>query len=442
MRPGKAPMKPNGFVKLLCEVAAFSSQVFKVRAQLTEPTGTAQVSSILRHPPFVRFWLARIASSLSFQMLAVAVGWRIYALTDSAFDLGLVGLAQFVPMVLLTLLVGQVADRYDRRLIAGICQVVEGVAAAVLAVGTVRGFLGRDGIYAAVAVIGAARAFESPTLAALLPDLLTRGLLERGSAWSASANQTAQIIGPALGGALYILGPGIVFSVAAALFFASAVCLARIRSALHPRPRPAITWRSFFAGLAFVRRNPPILGTVSLDLFAVLFGGVTALLPIFARDILMTGPWGLGMLRAAPAIGALSMSVYLGHRPLQTPTGPTMFGAVIMFGAATIMFALSTNFSLSLASLVVLGAADVTSVVIRFSLVQLRTPQEMRGRVSAVNALFIGTSNQLGEFESGLTAALFGTVPAALLGGIGTIAVAVLWMRLFPQLVALRSLEH
>jgi len=442
MRQGKAPVKPNGFGKFLCEIAAFGSQVFKVRAQLTEPTGGAQVSSILRHPPFVRFWLARIASSLSFQMLAVAVGWRIYALTNSAFDLGLVGLAQFVPMVLLTLLVGQVADRYDRRLIAGICQVLEGVAAAVLAVGTVRGFLGRDGIYVAVAVMGAARAFESPTMAALLPDLLTRGLLERGSAWSASANQTAQIIGPALGGALYILGPSIVFSVAAVLFLAAAVSLVRIRSALRPRTRPAITLRSFFAGLAFVRRHPPILGTVSLDLFAVLFGGVTALLPIFARDILMTGPWGLGLLRAAPAIGALSMSVYLGHRPLQIPTGPTMFGAVIMFGAATIMFALSTNFSLSLASLVVLGAADVTSVVIRFSLVQLRTPQEMRGRVSAVNALFIGTSNQLGEFESGLTAALFGTVPAAVLGGVSTIVVAVLWMRLFPQLLALRSLEQ
>jgi len=375
-------------------------------------------------------------------MLAVAVGWRIYALTNSAFDLGLVGLAQFVPMVLLTLLVGPVADRYDRRFIAGICQVVEGVAAAVLALGTVRGFLGRDGIYAAVAVIGAARAFESPALAALLPDLLTRGVVERGSAWSASASQTAQIVGPALGGGLYVLGPAIAFAVAAGLFLTAAVLLARIRMAAAPLARATITLRSLFAGLAFVRSDPPILGTVSLDLFAVLLGGVTALLPIFARDILMIGPWGLGLLRAAPACGALTMSVYLAHRPLRTPTGPTMFGAVITFGAATIMFALSTNFGLSLASLVVLGASDVVSVVIRFSLVQLRTPQEMRGRVSAVNALFIGTSNQLGEFESGLTAALLGTVPAAFLGGIGTIAVAVLWMRLFPQLAALRSLEE
>jgi MFS family permease len=444
-RAGRGPAvhaKPNGFGKVLCQIAALGTQALKVRGQLTEPTATAQVSSILRHPPFVRFWLARIASSLSFQMLAVAVGWRIYALTNSAFDLGLVGLAQFVPMVLLMLLVGPVADRYDRRLIAGICQVVEGVAAAVLAVGTIRGFLGRDGIYAAVAVIGAARAFESPALAALLPDLLTRGLVERGSAWSASASQTAQIVGPAVGGGLYVLGPAMVFAVAAGLLLAAAVLLARIRMAPVPPTRASITWRSFSAGLAFVWGDPPILGTVSLDLFAVLLGGVTALLPIFARDILMTGPWGLGLLRAAPACGALAMSVYLAHRPLWTPTGPTMFGAVIMFGAATIMFALSTNFGLSLAALVVLGAADVVSVVIRFSLVQLRTPQEMRGRVSAVNALFIGTSNQLGEFESGLTAALFGTVPAALLGGIGTIAVAVLWMRLFPQLTALRSLEQ
>jgi MFS family permease len=375
-------------------------------------------------------------------MLAVAVGWRIYALTNSAFDLGLVGLAQFVPMVLLTLLVGPVADRFDRRFIAGICQVVEGVAAAVLAVGTVRGFLGRDGIYATVAMIGAARAFESPAMAALLPDLLTRGLVERGSAWSASASQTAQIVGPALGGGLYVLGPAVVFAVAAGLLLAAALLLARIRVAPVPSTRATITWRSFVAGLAFVWEDPPILGTVSLDLFAVLLGGVTALLPIFARDILMIGPWGLGLLRAAPACGALAMSVYLAHRPLRTPTGPTMFGAVIMFGAATILFAVSTNFVLSLASLVVLGASDVVSVVIRFSLVQLRTPPEMRGRVSAINALFIGTSNQLGEFESGLTAALFGTVPAALLGGIGTIAVAGLWMRLFPQLTALRSLEQ
>ena len=375
-------------------------------------------------------------------MLAVAVGWRIYALTNSPLDLGLVGLAQFVPMVLLTLLVGHAADRYDRRWIAATCQVVEGVAAAVLAVGTLRGFLGRDAIYAAVAVIGAARAFESPALAALLPDLLSRDLVERGSAWSASASQTAQIVGPALGGGLYVFGPAIVFAVAAALFLAAAVLLVRICHKPAPTKRTATTLRSFFAGLAFVWGDPPILGTVSLDLFAVLLGGVTALLPIFARDILMTGPWGLGLLRSAPAIGALAMSVYLAHRPLQTPTGPTMFAAVILFGTATIMFALSTNFGLSLVSLAVLGASDVVSVVIRFSLVQLRTPQAMRGRVSAVNALFIGTSNQLGEFESGLTAALFGTVPAALIGGIGTIAVAVLWMRLFPQLTALRSFEQ
>lgn len=396
---------------------------------------------MLRHPPFVLFWSARIASSLSFQMLAVGVGWRIYALTNSAFDLGLVGLVQFVPMVLFTLVAGPLADRYDRRRIIGICQVVEGLAAAVLAVGTVRDCLGRDGIYAAVAVIAAARAFESPTMAALLPGLVPRALMERASAGSASANQTAQIIGPALGGVLYALGPAIVFAFAGTLFLGAATLVMGIHSKHAAPARTTITVRSVLAGIAFVWRNPPILGTVSLDLFAVLFGGVTALLPIFARDILHTGPWGLGLLRSAPAIGALTMSVYLAHRPLQTPIGLTMFAAVIMFGVATIVFALSKNFGLSLLCLLVLGAADVVSVVIRFSLVQLRTQPEMRGRVSAVNALFIGTSNQLGEFESGVTAALFGTVPAALLGGIATIAIAVLWMRLFPQLIALRSLE-
>jgi MFS family permease len=388
------------------------------------------------------FWFARIASSLAFQMLAVAVGWRIYALTDSAFDLGLVGLAQFIPMVSLTLFVGHIADRYDRRLIAGVCQIVECAAALVLAFGTGRGLLGRDGIYAMLVVIGAARAFESPTLAALLPDLLPRRLVERGSAWSASATQTAQIVGPALGGLLYALGPAMAFAVAAVLLLAAAALVACIRTEGMALPREKLTWQSFFAGMRFVRRSPAILGTVSLDLFAVLLGGATALLPVFARDILNAGPWGLGLLRSAPAIGALAMSVYLAHHPLRTPVGLTMFGAVMMFGASTIVFAFSTNFGLSLASLIVLGASDVVSVVIRFSLVQLRTPSEMRGRVSAVNSLFIGTSNQLGEFESGLTAALFGTVPAVFIGGIGTIVVAALWMRLFPELTALRSLEE
>jgi MFS family permease len=387
------------------------------------------------------FWCARIASTVAFQMLAVAVGWQVYALTGRALDLGLVGLAQFVPMVLLTLIVGHVADRYDRRLIVGVCQLAEGGAAALLALGAWRGWIGRDGIYALVAAVGAARAFESPTLAALLPGLLVRELYERASAASASANQTAQIVGPALGGVLYAFGPATTYLASATLFVAAAICAGLIKMQRTPPARTPMTLASLLAGVGFVRSHPAILGSVSLDLFAVLFGGATALLPIFARDILGTGPWGLGLLRSAPAVGALVMSIALAHRPLTTPTGKTMFGAVMIFGAATILFALSRELWLSLAALVVIGASDVISVVIRFTLVQLRTPDEMRGRVSAVNAMFIGTSNQLGEFESGVTAALFGTVPAVVLGGIGTIVVAALWMRLFPELASLRRLD-
>ena len=367
-------------------------------------------------------------------MLSVAVGWRVYELTGSAFDLGLVGLAQFLPVVLLTLLVGHVADRYDRRRIVAICQVAEAVAGLILAVGAATGALPVAGIFAVVALVGAARAFESPTLSALMPGLVGEARLQQASAWSASANQTATIVGPAAGGLLYALGAAVPFALAAFLFLAASVLVSLIQLERALAPREAPTLRSVFSGIIFIWENPAMLGAISLDLFAVLFGGATALLPIYARDILHTGSWGLGILRAAPAVGALTMSVLLARRPLKRHAGRLMFGAVVVFGLATAVFALSRSLPLSLAALVMLGAADVVSVVIRFSLVQMRTPDAMRGRVSAVNMLFVGTSNQLGEFESGATAALLGTVPATLLGGLGTIAVALLWMRWFPSL--------
>ena len=367
-------------------------------------------------------------------MLSVAVGWRVYELTGSAFDLGLVGLAQFLPVVLLTLLVGHVADRYDRRRIVAICQVAEAVAGLILAVGAATGALPVAGIFAVVALVGAARAFESPTLSALMPGLVGEARLQQASAWSASANQTATIVGPAAGGLLYALGAAVPFALAAFLFLAASVLVSLIQLERALAPREAPTLRSVFSGIIFIWENPAMLGAISLDLFAVLFGGATALLPIYARDILHTGSWGLGILRAAPAVGALTMSVLLARRPLKRHAGRLMFGAVVVFGLATTVFALSRSLPLSLAALVMLGAADVVSVVIRFSLVQMRTPDAMRGRVSAVNMLFVGTSNQLGEFESGATAALLGTVPATLLGGLGTIAVALLWMRWFPSL--------
>ncbi|WP_249860019.1 MFS transporter [Paenibacillus konkukensis] len=395
--------------------------------------------SVLRQPSYAKSWVARILSTTSFQMLSVAIGWQMYELTNDAFSLGLVGLAQFVPMMLLTLLVGHVADRFDRRKIVFLCQLFEGVVAVFLAFGNHAGWLGREQILLAAAVIGACRAFEGPTLAALVPELVPKELLPQASAWSASAGQTAQILGPSLGGLLFSAGPSLVYVTSAVALLSSAALIYWIRKKRSVRKVEPLAVRSLFTGLVFVFRHKIILGTISLDLFAVLLGGATALLPIFAQDILHTGPWGLGLLRSAPAIGALLMSLVLAHVPLKRALGPILFGALAVFGAATILFALSTSLILSLTALFLLGASDVISVVIRSTLVQLHTPDEMRGRVNAVNSLFVGTSNQLGEFESGMMAGFFGAVPATFIGGVGTIAVAALWMYLFPALRRLRT---
>ena len=408
----------------------------------SEPNPADLEQSVLRHTPFRLFWLARVCSTLAFQMQAVAVGWQIYALTGSSLYLGLVGLAQFLPMFLLTLAVGHVADRYDRRRIAAVCQGVEGAALLLLAAGSYSGTLGKRAILTIMVVAGAARAFEGPTMHALVPGLVPSGLIPRASAWSASANQTASIVGPALGGLLYVIGPTVVYVTAGVLILAASGFISAIRIARLPPLREPVSIGSLFAGIAFIRSRPEILGAISLDLFAVLLGGATALLPVYARDILHSGPTGLGLLRTAPALGALAMSVFLARAPLRHRVGRIMFTSVFIFGVGTVVFALSTSFTLSLLALVVLGGADVISVVIRSSLVQIETPDEMRGRVSAVNSLFIGTSNQLGEFESGVTAALFGTVPAVLIGGIGTMVVVLLWTRLFPKLAQIDSLRH
>ncbi|WP_321887854.1 MFS transporter [Paraburkholderia bannensis] len=401
------------------------------------PTG-----SLARHPGFQRFWGARVLASLSFQMLAVAMGWHIYALTKSAFALGLVGLAQFLPMFLLTLVVGHVADRYDRRRIAAVCQSIECAAALTFACGTFGGWLSAPIIYALAACVGAARAFESPAISSLLPGVVPRSQLPNATAWSTSATQTAQILGPALGGLLYGVGAGAAYLACTVSFALAAMLSANIRLHTKPASRAPVTLESVFSGIAFIRSQPVILGALSLDLFAVLFGGATALLPIFARDILHAGPLELGLLRSASAVGALSGTIWLAHFPLRRRPGLAMFGGVIVFGFATIAFGLSHNIVLSLMALAVLGASDVVSVVVRSSLVQLRTPNETLGRVSAVNSLFIGTSNQLGEFESGLTAGWWGAQPAVLVGGVATICVALVWMRLFPALRDTRSLER
>jgi MFS family permease len=375
-------------------------------------------------------------------MLSVAIGWQMYALTHDAFSLGFVGLAQFVPMVLLTLVVGHVADRFDRRRIVFLCQIIESGIAALLLFGNLAGWLGREQILLAAAIIGACRAFEGPSSSALLPQLVPKAILQQAIAWSTSAGQTAQILGPSLGGLLYSLGPSFIYTTASIALLIAGILTSLISMEQSSRKLEPVSIRSLFSGLVFVYRHPVILGTISLDLFAVLLGGATALLPIFAQDILHTGPWGLGLMRTAPAVGALLMSLTFAYFPLKKAFGPTLFGALAVFGMATMLFALSTNLFVSLVALFLIGASDVVSVVIRSSLVQLQTPDEMRGRVNAVNSLFIGTSNQLGEFESGMLAGFIGAVPAAFIGGLGTIAVAGLWMYLFPSLRRLRSLSE
>ena len=367
-------------------------------------------------------------------MQNVAIGWQLYGLTGSALDLGLVGLAQFVPTVVLTLVVGQVADRYDRRGVVLLCHVAEAGAAAALALGSLGGWLGRGGILAIVVVLGAARAFENPARGALLPRLVSLTLLPRAIASVTSAGQTARIVGPALGGVLYGLGAATVYATVAALYLAAATLVALIHDARPAPAREPLTIASLFSGVAFIVRRRLLLGLMSLDLFAVLLGGATALLPIYARDILGTGPGGLGLLRAAPAVGALATSLVLARRPVERNAGPALFGSILVFGLATIVFGLATHLPLSLAALTVLGASDLLSMIIRQSLVQLRTPDAMRGRVGAVHSLSTGTSNQLGDFESGVLAALFGAVPAVLIGGVGTIVVVGVWMYRFPEL--------
>jgi MFS family permease len=396
--------------------------------------------SVFRESSYARFWLARICSTVSFQMGAVAVGWQVYELTHSTFALGMVGLVQFLPMLFLTLVVGHVADRFNRKTIISICQVVEGSTMALLAVSSYLHRLHPSGIYCAVAAIGAARAFESPSTQALVPGLVEVRKVPQAIAWSTSANQTASILGPALGGLLYVFGAHVPYGSCACLYGLASLLSSSIVLKWKPAGKAPVTAKSIFSGIHYIREHRNILGAISLDLFVVLLGGATALLPAYARDILHTGPWGLGLLRLAPAVGALSTSIFLAHHPIRTRAGHRMFTAVIVFGVATVGFALSRNFLLSMGILCMLGAADVTSVVVRSSLVQLETPDEMRGRVSAVNSLFIGTSNQLGEFESGVTASWFGVVPATIFGGVGSILVAMIWMGLFPGLRRLKSI--
>ncbi|HEY3920222.1 MAG TPA: MFS transporter [Stellaceae bacterium] len=402
---------------------------------------SSDIGRLLRYRPFQLYFWARGLSEFAGQMAVVTVAWQLYALTDSAFALGMIGLAQFVPTALLIFIAGHVSDRYERKRVLQICQFAEGATAAFLAVGTFGGWLNASEIFAAVLILGTATAFESPADAALLPAVAPEGLRQKATAFATAAFQAAMVGGPALGGIVYGLSPGASYAAIAVFWLLAAILNGAIPVERRAGDAPAPTLGTIFAGWTFVRRNPAILGTISLDLFAVLLGGATTLLPIYARDILHTGAWGLGVLRAAPAAGALLMTLVLSHYTIERRVGMRMFQAVIVFGLATLVFAVSRSMWLSILALAILGAADTISMVIRISLVQLATPDEMRGRVGAVNFLFVNASYQLGGFESGLTAALFGAVPAAVLGGIGTIAVALLWMKLFPALRDLERLE-
>ena len=405
-------------------------------------TSTAAAPArLLDQRPFVLFWFARIFSTIGFHMMAVTIGWKIYDLTGSAFDLGLVGLIQFIPAVVLTLLIGHVADRYDRRLVVRIAHAIYALAAAILLVGFLTATVSRTSLFVTVFLIGCARAFEVPTAHATVPSLVPTSLIARAIAAWTSANQVAVISGPALGGLIYAISPAAVTELCLVCYAVSIALVTLVKTDRPPPTREPPTIASVLAGLSYIRNRERLFGVISLDLFVILLGGATALLPIYARDILDAGPMGLGILRSAPAIGALATAIVLARYPVERHVGIVMFAVVGLFGLATIVFALSSWLPLSICALAVLGGSDAVSVVIRFSLVQIETPDAMRGRVGAINYLFVGTSNTLGEFESGLLAAWLGAVPSVLIGGIGSLLVAGIWMILFPSLRRIDRIE-
>jgi MFS family permease len=400
----------------------------------------ATFSELLAQRQFMRFWLARIFGISGHQMLMLAISWHLYELTGSAWDLGLVGLFQFLPALVMALPAGHVVDRLHRGRIFATCMAVLACIAVVLGVSTWQGQTSRELIFVVAFLLGLNRAFQMPAQQAITPLLVPKALFQRAIALSSTGVEVSIICGPALGGFLYLTGAMTVYVVCAVLFTVSMLLTLWVRYAHVPRFQ-SMNWQSLFAGVAFVWERKVLLGAISLDLFAVLLGGATALLPIFARDILHVGPDGLGLLRSAPAVGALAMSVVMTRWPIKRHVGYKLLAAVAVFGLASLVFGLSEHFALSLLALAVCGAADNISVVTRLTLMQLETPDEMRGRVAAVNGVFIGASNELGEFESGLTAALWGPVASVVAGGVGTILIAASWLKLFPALAKRDSLS-
>jgi MFS family permease len=390
---------------------------------------------------FLRLWCARLAGTTANQMFMVAVGWQMYELTGSAWDLGLIGLYQFTPALVLSLWAGHVADRHHRGRIVAACLAAQCVASLVLMQASRGEWASRELLLGVSLMLGAVRAFQMSAQQALTPLLVPMPLLQRATAFSSAGMQAAIMGGPALGGLIFVAGADKVYATGALLMAIGSLMILRLRYDHVPPPREPVTLRSLLAGVHFIWDRKVVLGAVSLDLFAVLLGGATALLPMFARDILHVGPEGLGVLRAAPAAGAVAVSIVLSRWPLRKRVGRTLLIAVALFGVCMVTFGLSTSFLLSMFALAVSGGADMISIVVRQTLVQLETPDTMRGRVGAVNSVFIGASNQLGEFESGATAALLGPVGSVVAGGIGTVLVALSWRRLFPSLAQRDRLE-
>ena len=400
-------------------------------------------SIVLRHPDLRRYLSARFIVSMATQVQTVAVGWQVFSVSGDPFDLGLVALSQFLPFILLILPAGHVADRYDRRRVQLVTYVVLAVCAAALLALALAGIEDLAPVFGVMALFGIARAFNQPTGQALLPNLAPPGTFPQAVALNSSLGQVATIAGPALGGALVILGLQVAYAFSVGMLSVGVILVIGLRGGgREETSREPISLAALLSGITFVRSRPVVLGSISLDLFAVLFGGATALLPIYAGEILDVGPAGLGLMRAAPAVGAALLAAALTIRPLRRHVGRWMYGGVVAFGVATIVFGISTSFALSLAALVVMGGGDMVSVYIRHLLVQLETPDAIRGRVSAVNSVFIGASNELGEFESGVTAAWWGIVPAVVVGGAATVAVAAAWARLFPMLRRLDRFPH
>ncbi len=389
---------------------------------------------LFRQRNFLLYFGGRLFSNFARQIVAVAVGWQVYEITGSALHLGMVGLVQFTPTLLLVLHGGSTADRHDRKRIVQLCQWINGMAAAWLAWRSFAGTITVFDIYAAAAVFGAASAYERPATGAMLPNLVPLALLQQAIAMASGSLQLATIAGPALGGFIFAVSPVACYTGIALFWLCGGILNGMLPTLVRDTPAPAATWREQLAGVRFIRSNPTILGTISLDLVAVLMAGATALLPVYAKDILHTDAMGLGLLRSAPAAGALITTAILARKAFQRRVGMRMFQAVIVFGIATVVFGLSTTMWLSLAALALMGAADQVSVVIRNLLVQVSTPDAMRGRVGAINYLFISASNQLGEFRAGVTAFFWGALPAVVIGGVGSVLVALLWMRLFPTL--------